>query len=88
MLIYRTEMELLPFTWLQEMGQYNVCMYAYVIIGVFQKNTYVYKFLILKFICMHGTPLRPYITSGMILTLNDWLNNYRCFSVSFYDSCC
>ena len=25
------------------------------------------------------------MTSGVILTLNDWLNNGGCFSVPFYD---
>ena len=29
------------------------------------------------------TPPRLYITSGMILTLYDWLNNFCCFSVLF-----
>ena len=28
-------------------------------------------------------PLRPQITSGMILTLYDWLNNFCYFSVRF-----
>ena len=31
-------------------------------------------------------PPRPYITSGVILTLNDWLNNFGCSSVLFYGS--
>ena len=33
-------------------------------------------------VCVH--PPRPLITSGVILTLNDWLNNCSCFSVLFY----
>ena len=32
-------------------------------------------------------PPRPQITSGVILPLNDWLNNFGCFSVEFYGSC-
>ena len=36
-------------------------------------------------VCM---PLRPRITSGMILTLYDWLNNNSgCFPVLFHGSC-
>ena len=33
-------------------------------------------------------PPRPSITSAVILTLNDWLNNSGCFSVPFYDPRC
>ena len=28
-------------------------------------------------------PPRPHITSGVILTLNDWLNNCSCFQLRF-----
>ena len=43
-----------------------------------------------KFVCACvcvSTPEATHITSGVILTLNDWLNNCSCFSVSFYGSC-
>ena len=33
------------------------------------------------------TPSRPQIISGMILTLNDSLNNYSCFSIQLYGYC-
>ena len=40
-----------------------------------------------KYVCVCVHPQRPYTTSGVILTLNDWLNNCGCFSLPFYSSC-
>ena len=36
-------------------------------------------------VCVHVcTPPSPKITSGVILTLYDWLNNFCCFSVGMH----
>ena len=35
-------------------------------------------FMLSKCVCV-CPPLRPYITSGVILALNDWLNNRSCY---------
>ena len=37
--------------------------------------------------CTPPRPQNQYATSGVILTLHDWLNNDGSFSVPVYDSC-
>ena len=39
-----------------------------------------------RYVCVCPPP-GLYITSGVILTLNDWLNNCGCFSAPSYGSC-
>ena len=49
--------------------------------GFFMRHVCVY---VCTYVCVYVcTPPSPLITSGVILTLCDWLNNLCCFSVLF-----
>ena len=38
--------------------------------------------------CVYVYAPKAIVTSDVILTLYDWLNNFLCFSVLFHGSCC